>query len=476
MINQENILKQKFKQHIHESILRNILLISGLGVLALFYYMYSDFVIRQSIQAFYMRLLPMSIGFPLFFLHLVAKDRFKKVKIFAYNMLLTSAVVMMYGVCIVHLHDDALAPSVTGTVLVIFIISLEIKTNRVNTLVLYFLPILIFTLSLVFIFKPLSTEFTIIADIYPIIMGGFAINRLQKELRYKLFKSNYLLDLEKQKTEKLYKETLVINADLKVKADLITVHKEEIEEKNEKLQESNATKDKFLAIIAHDLIGPFNIMKGFSDLLVESFNENNKADQKEYANQIQLSVDKTYRLLENLLIWARSQKDALEFKLQNVNLFLLVAETLELLSDSIEAKSINTSNFIAYEIIVEADKNMLATILRNLISNAIKFTPKEGNLALESRFVEGDANQKYIEIIVKDSGLGISKDVQSKLFDISENISTKGTNNETGTGLGLILCKEFVEKHGGEIKVESQTGKGSNFIFTLPLNSQKAML
>ena len=458
MENQENIIKQKFKQHIDESILKNILLISGLGILAIFYYMYSDLIIRNNAQAFYVRLLPVSIGVVAIELNVFVKDRFKQTKIFAYNILLASAVVMMYGICIVHLHNNALAPSVTGTVLVIFLISLEIKTSTVNTVLIYFLPILIFTISLIFIFKPSGEEYTIIADIYPIIFGGFAVNRIQKKLRYKLFKSGYLLEIEKQKTEKLYQETLIINTDLKTKS--------------EKLQESNATKDKFLAIIAHDLIGPFNIMKGFSDLLLESFNENDIAEQKGYANQIHLSVDKTFKLLENLLIWARSQKDGLEFKLENVNLFLLVAETFELLSESIEAKSINTSNLIRYEITVKADKNMLATIVRNLISNAVKFTPPEGNVILESRFVEGDVNQKYIEIIVKDSGLGISKEMQSKLFDISENISKKGTNNEKGTGLGLILCKEFAEKHGGEIKLKSELGKGSSFIFALPVSRE----
>ena len=469
MISQKNIIKQKFIENINDSILKNLLLISGLGILALLYYMYSDLIIRNSIQAFYIRLLPLSIGLTLFVVHLFFKNRFRQAKIFTYNTLLVSAMVMMYWLCIIHLHDNALAPTVTGTALVIFILSLEIKTNNINTIFIYFLPLLIFTLILIFLYKPSKEEFAIIADIYAIIVGGFAINRIQKALRYKLFESSYLLNIEKQKTEKLYQNTLVINADLQIKTDEITANKEEIEEKNKKLLESNVTKDKFLAIIAHDLKGPFNIMKGFSNLLVESFNESSDiAEQQVCANQIHSSVEKTYSLLENLLIWARSQKDGLEFKLESINLFLLAKEIFELLNDSIEEKSINISNLIDYEVIVEADKNMLATILRNLISNAIKFTPKDGNILLESRFSEGVDNKKMIEIIVKDSGLGISKEVQSKLFDISENISTKGINNEKGTGLGLILCKEFVEKHGGTIKVESEPDKGSIFIFTLP--------
>jgi signal transduction histidine kinase len=141
--------------------------------------------------------------------------------------------------------------------------------------------------------------------------------------------------------------------------------------------------------------------------------------------------------------------------------YLIYQETSELLRQSTEDKNIKLINKIPENTYIEADKDMISLIIRNLISNAIKFTHKGGKILI-------DAKNKLIEITVKDNGIGIPKEIQSKLFDIDENKSTQGTENETGTGLGLILCKEFVEKHGGEIWVESEVDKGSKFIFTLP--------
>jgi len=308
------------------------------------------------------------------------------------------------------------------------------------------------------------------ADIYPIIAAGFAINRIQYNLRYKLFKSNYLLDIEKHKTEELYKKTLEINADLQRKTGEILAHKEEIVEKNEKLQESNATKDKFFAIISHDLLGPFNILMGFADLLVDSFihKDIGPDEQKKYAGYIQQNLEKTHKLLENLLLWARSQKDSLEFKLGKENLFRFTDEIIELVKQAANKKSIEISNHIQEDISVYADKNMLATILRNLISNAIKFTPKNGVISIHAELLNHNPDRPFVEISVNDNGVGLMPEIKEKLFNIAENISVKGTENEEGSGLGLILCKEFIEKHGGGIRVESEPGEGSSFIFTLP--------
>ena len=122
---------------------------------------------------------------------------------------------------------------------------------------------------------------------------------------------------------------------------------------------------------------------------------------------------------------------------------------------------------------VHADKNMIATVIRNLISNAIKFTPKDEEIFINARLTTGENGQNFTQISVKDNGAGIEKETQTKLFSISENTSTKGTENETGTGLGLILCKEFVENHGGEIWVESETAIGSSFYFTIPCKPHK---
>lgn len=445
------------------------MLITGLGILVLLYFVYSDLGIRHNTQAFYTRLLPLTIVVFLFIFQILTKKKFKYLKIKLYNIFFASTVVMMYGKCLVHLHEDALASSVTGTVLVIFIISLEIKTNTLNTILIYFLPLLAFLFSLNFIYKPSTEEIIIMGNIYPIIIAGFVINRIQYKLRYKLFKSKYLLDLEKQKTEKLYEETLIINEDLHNKSEEVITHKKEIEEKNKKLQESNATKDKFFTIIAHDLRSPFNAILGLSQLLVDNFNKFDISEQRKYIIHIHQSINKTYKLLENLLIWAHTQSETIEFNPKKENLFLLTEEIIELLRQYADKKSINILNQTNKNINVDADKNMLATILRNLISNAIKFTPQEGKITLKASLISGEKD--YVKISIEDTGVGISSEIKSRLFKLSENISTKGTEDETGTGLGLILCKEFIEKHGGEIWIESELGKGSNFIFTLPVIS-----
>ncbi|MCB2194209.1 MAG: HAMP domain-containing histidine kinase [Bacteroidetes bacterium] len=468
MIYQEGIIREKFKNDIQKNTLKHVVLIALLSVVALTYYMYSDLQIRNSQEAFYFRFLPFIIGVPLFIFHLITKGKFTKLKIALYNVFLASGIVMMYAICIIHLHGNALAPSVTGAILIIFIISLEVRTGLWGAILIYFIPLLGFSLSLLFFFKPTNEEFTVLADIYPINIAGFAINRIQYGLRYKAFKSSLLLDLEKQKTEDLYKETLDINNDLQQKTNEIIANKEEIEEKNQRLQESNATKDKFFAIISHDLIGPFNILMGFSDLLTESFEKENVEEQKKYVHHIHTNVHKTYNLLQNLLMWAKAQKDGIEFNVEELNLFLVSTEVVEFLKESAENKLIQINNQINEGIVVNADKNMLETILRNLISNAIKFTPKNGQIFLSANKNEEDSGINDVEISVRDTGVGMSAELQSKLFNIAENVSTKGTEREDGTGLGLILCKEFIDKHGGNIEVKSEPDNGSEFIFTLP--------
>ncbi|MCK5171454.1 MAG: HAMP domain-containing histidine kinase, partial [Bacteroidales bacterium] len=227
--------------------------------------------------------------------------------------------------------------------------------------------------------------------------------------------------------------------------------------------------DKFFSIIAHDLKSPFNSMLGFSELLMKRFDKYDIQHQKKFISNIYYSIHNTYKLLENLLLWSRTQRGIIDFNPEPENLYLILVEIIELLSQSATNKSINIKNEISEDIFVKADKNMLSSILRNLISNAIKFTHKGGEIIIEAQLRNDKNKQDFIEISVCDNGIGIKSEIKSKLFSISENISTKGTKNESGTGLGLILCKEFIEKHGGKIGAESELGKSSIFHFTIPL-------
>jgi signal transduction histidine kinase/ligand-binding sensor domain-containing protein len=237
--------------------------------------------------------------------------------------------------------------------------------------------------------------------------------------------------------------------------------------KTAELKELNASKDKFFSIIAHDLKNPFNTLIGFSEMMKESVRLNDPATFYEYAAMINTSAVQTYRLLENLLEWASSQRGKLEFVPVSLNLYELVKDEFIIAEEMANGKNIELNCQIDESLVITADKNMLRTILRNLISNAIKFTHKNGKVNVTARIINEDA-----EVSVKDNGIGMSGETISKLFRLDANLLTRGTDNEKGTGLGLFLCKEFVERHSGKIWVTSETGKGSVFSFSIPLNKK----
>lgn len=242
---------------------------------------------------------------------------------------------------------------------------------------------------------------------------------------------------------------------------------EALRESEQNLRTINAEKDKFFSIIAHDLINSFNSMIGFSDILTERFDTFNPGTQKEYLQVIHQSILNSYKLLENLLLWSRSQSGVIEFDPEHFNLYALVNDALELLKQAAHKKLILLLNKVPETSTVYADKNMVLSILRNLINNAIKFTPQNGKISVSAEPIQIEG-KKMIEVCVNDTGIGIAEEKQKKLFNIYENVSSKGTDNEPGTGLGLILCKDFVERHNGEIRVKSKPGEGSSLIFTLP--------
>jgi signal transduction histidine kinase/Flp pilus assembly protein TadD len=232
---------------------------------------------------------------------------------------------------------------------------------------------------------------------------------------------------------------------------------------NQKLRELNALKDKFFGIIAHDLRNPFSAIFNFSDLLLRNFDGLKDEEKKDMINSIDQAGRKTYKLLENLLEWSLLQTGGIEFAPVQINLNEIVLETFFAVEPMAEAKNITLKTDIDANITVAGDEEMIKTVFRNLISNGIKFTGQSGRV-----WVSAEAEGKFYKISVSDTGKGIGKEMQEKLFRIDSVYTTEGTGGEHGTGLGLILCKEFVEKNGGKIRVESESGKGSRFIFTLP--------
>ncbi|WP_372795179.1 PAS domain S-box protein, partial [Lutibacter sp.] len=229
----------------------------------------------------------------------------------------------------------------------------------------------------------------------------------------------------------------------------------------------NADKDRFISILAHDLKSPFNSILGFLDILKENIRTYEIEKTEKFLNIIYTSAKNTFNLLEDILIWARTNSGKLPFEQQKLKLSDCYEDVIKNLELTAKNKNCSINYFSEEEILVFADSNMLDTILRNLISNAIKFTNENGEIS-----VYAEQDNSTAKITVSDNGVGISPDILSKLFDITEKISTEGTVGEKGTGLGLLLCKEFIEKHGGKIWVESELGKGSAFKFTLPLYNE----
>lgn len=231
----------------------------------------------------------------------------------------------------------------------------------------------------------------------------------------------------------------------------------------------NATKDKFFSIIAHDLKNPFNSLLGFSDLLKNDYDNFDKEEIKRFIQIMHDSSKTGFDLLENLLQWSRSQTGRIAFIPVEVNIRDIVLGCIDLLETSARKKHINIYHEIPENINVRGDIEMLSAVFRNLISNAIKFTPKHGSIKIKAR-----VTTKFTEIAFIDTGVGIAEEKIQDLFRIDKQVSTFGTENEKGTGLGLILCKEFVDRHKGKIKVNSERKNGSEFKVILPLESKNS--
>jgi signal transduction histidine kinase len=243
---------------------------------------------------------------------------------------------------------------------------------------------------------------------------------------------------------------------------ILEVAHAKVQEQNVELQNLNATKDKFFSIISHDLKGPLNSLTSFSGLLINHADSLSKEEIQMLAKDLDKSLKNLFALLENLLEWSRAQTGNIEFKPSVFDLTEVLEENKALLTAQAHNKKISLVNTSLGAVQVQADRNSVNTVVRNLISNAIKFTPPEGKIELGVKL-----SSDMVIVSIADNGVGMSKEIMSKLFRIDTKHTTKGTADEKGTGLGLILCKEFIEKNGGSISVDSEIGVGSVFRFSL---------
>ncbi len=239
---------------------------------------------------------------------------------------------------------------------------------------------------------------------------------------------------------------------------------EEKQKFTEKLQDLNKAKDKFFSIISHDLKSPFNSILGFTEILREQNTILEDEEREQIFNSLYTSTRNIYNLLNNLLHYSRFQAGLVEFDPHPIQLLEVIKQNINILEGTALKKQIYLINNLKEEIIVLSDAEMLNSILRNLINNAIKFTRESGEISINASIETG-----FAKIKVTDSGIGMNKETMAGLFKIDSKKSTLGTNKEEGTGLGLLLVKEFVEKNGGQIFVKSEVGKGSEFSFTLKL-------
>jgi PAS domain S-box-containing protein len=246
---------------------------------------------------------------------------------------------------------------------------------------------------------------------------------------------------------------------------------EEISRKNEELENLNATKDKFFSIIAHDLRSPFNSLLGLTEMLSVDLPHMSKIEVQPMVDSIYKSTNNMYRLLENLLQWSQIQSGTIPFNPKPVLLVKVFHETIDIIREAASLKEIEITVSVNDQLQVKTDYHMLHTIMRNLISNAIKFTPKGGKIIVSA----SSYNDHSVVISVRDTGIGINQTMLSNLFRIDVKTSRMGTESEPSTGLGLLLCKEFVEKQGGKIWVESAVGKGSVFHFTTMIAHQPSV-
>ena len=263
-------------------------------------------------------------------------------------------------------------------------------------------------------------------------------------------------------------EKTILNQNIELK-ELNSSLEIKVDQRTKELKELNATKDKFFSIIAHDLKNPFNTLLGFSELMISNLDAYDRTQISEFIKIIHSTSKSAYSLLENLLEWSRTQTGRIRLKPEKISLFKLVEENISLLNGIANNKDIKLANEVNKDAEAFADYNMINTVIRNLLSNALKYTSKNGTVKISS-----EIDDERAVIKVTDTGVGIQEEDLGNLFRIDVNYSTRGTEDEAGTGLGLILCREFIQRNKGEIGVKSTFGIGSEFFFSLPVHDTHA--
>ncbi|MEI7523195.1 MAG: HAMP domain-containing sensor histidine kinase [Mariniphaga sp.] len=251
-----------------------------------------------------------------------------------------------------------------------------------------------------------------------------------------------------------------------------TIERLKAEANEIQLVQLNAEKDKLFSIIAHDLRSPFNVLLGYTEVLSKESSEMSTEEIQDATSMLNVSAEKLYELIGNLLEWSKMQRGLISFSPISFLLVPAISETLLLVIEAARIKVIGIEVDIAPDLVAYADKKMFETIIRNLANNAVKFTPKSGRITISARTV----SKTQLEISVKDTGIGMSKHLISNLFRLDVKTGREGTAGESSTGLGLIICRDFIQRHNGKLWVESEEGKGSTFFFNIPVEAESGQI
>jgi signal transduction histidine kinase len=238
---------------------------------------------------------------------------------------------------------------------------------------------------------------------------------------------------------------------------------EKLRKYSEELEKLNAAKDKFFKIIAHDLKSPFHSLQNMTSMIIDEIDSMDKGKILTIITKLNVLIKNQYKLLENMLFWSQIQMGRMEYNPVDILLSKSINQVFDILNAALSEKNINPVNSVPANTVIRADKNMLNSILQNLIYNAVKFTNPGGKVEVGFEDLNG-----FIKVFVSDTGTGIAEEMQKKIFKTEFGSSSIGTSGESGTGLGLMLCKEMVEMHGGIISFDSEPGKGTTFYFTIP--------
>jgi len=445
---EDNEILRKYNKTLPSLILNHYHILIPAYIIVLIAFGFTDYYIRKIPELILTRIAPVTLGVFLLiikFTHLKQKELLVKT---ANNLFCISALMMGFTILIITFNTPIFKSSISAIIMITVTVYFLVKGKK-SVITVFSIPLVFILFYLLFIIQPSIDKAQELMNPFAFYLGAFLVSYFTEKSRIKEFGLVTRLKHEQEKTRQL-----LLDKELQNK---------EIETSRDQLKILNANKDRFFSILAHDLRNPMATFLSHTDFLVENYKAYSEEEKINVFKSINKSTTRIYTLLDNLLKWSRLQIKNISFNPEKISITEITEKTVDILAEQTKTKNISIKLKIENNLFCYADKNMINSTLKNLVSNAIKFSFEKSEITITATSLN-----QFIKISVADHGTGISKEDQEKLFKIEKYISTPGTNKEEGTGLGLILCKEFTEKNGGEINVDSNSNKGSVFSFTIP--------